>query len=66
MLHSSESPKQIRKRHKLSQTAAAAKAGMAPNTYRVYEADRFAVGEENRAKGDAFIASLVSSEPVAA
>ena len=55
---SHETPKALRLRLKVSQTAAAAEARMAPNTYRVAELCREAVSEENQAKLDAFVARL--------
>ncbi|MEI9951641.1 MAG: hypothetical protein WDO74_22340 [Pseudomonadota bacterium] len=42
----------------LSQTAAAADAGMAPNTFRVWEIDPSKVSAKNQAKGRAFLARL--------
>lgn len=58
MAQEQESARDLRVRLNISQTAAAADAGMAPNTYRVWEIDPSKVGPKNRTKGDAFIARL--------
>ena len=58
MAQEQETAREVRVRLGISQTAAAADAGMAPNTYRVWEIDPSQVSAKNRAKGEAFQARL--------
>ena len=51
--------KQIRQAAKLSQTAAAAMAQVAPFTWRVYETDPMAIGEEKRRACDVAKAKML-------
>ena len=54
-----ETAKSLRLRFRLSQTAAAAKCGLAPNTYRVGELTNGAgLSDDSRQKYDAFVAQL--------
>ena len=58
MAQEQESVRELRVRLGISQTAGAAGAGMAPNTYRVWEIDPSKVSAKNQAKGAAFEAHL--------
>ena len=58
MAQEQESARELRVALGMSQTAAAAGAGMAPNTYRVWEIDPSQVSAKNQAKGRAFLARL--------
>lgn len=58
MAQEQETARELRVRLNLSQTAAAADAGMAPNTYRVWEIEPGQVSPKNQAKGEAFITRL--------
>lgn len=58
--------KEIREKYGVSQSKAAAHADVAPNTYRVWEANPEAVGPRVRAKCEAVIEKLASKGSEAA
>jgi DNA-binding XRE family transcriptional regulator len=53
--------KEIREKRGYSQSKAAAVADVAPNTWRLYEANPQALSEKKRARCDAALSSMASS-----
>ena len=58
MAQEQESARELRVALGISQTAGAADAGMAPNTFRVAEIDLSAISAKNQAKFEAYVARL--------
>ena len=58
MAHEQETAKSVRLRLKLSITAAAAGARLAPNTYRIGELDPRSLSMESRLKFEAYLETL--------